>query len=283
MPTTAPRWAGSASAINTMLDRIQQAFGARLRSEQKVRAVRRGRLARAAHPADHHPRLRRAVPAGRARPGSAAGRHAPDRAGGPADEHAGGRTARAGPAGPHLLAGPGRDRPGRAWCGTRPPTRRRSSRTARSEAEAPARLIAMVDEARIRQVLANLLGNVREHTPPSTPVAVRLAPVRGGVVLEVADAGPGHVRAGRGPGLRPVPPRRGPGRRPGRTAASRPGAAAAWACPSCRPSRPRTAARPTSNRGPARAPGSASACPPRARAVTAGHASAGGAGRCSNR
>src|SRR6185437_9086454 len=40
-------------------------------------------------------------------------------------------------------------------------------------------------------VLANLLGNVREHTPPGTPVAVRLAPVRGGTVLEVADAGPG--------------------------------------------------------------------------------------------
>jgi two-component system OmpR family sensor kinase len=58
-------------------------------------------------------------------------------------------------------------------------------------AEAPDRLIAMVDEARIRQVLANLLGNVREHTPPGTPVAVRLAPVRGGAVLEVADAGPG--------------------------------------------------------------------------------------------
>ena len=32
-------------------------------------------------------------------------------------------------------------------------------------AEAPDRLIAVVDEARIRQVLANLLGNVREHTP----------------------------------------------------------------------------------------------------------------------
>jgi signal transduction histidine kinase len=59
------------------------------------------------------------------------------------------------------------------------------------QAEAPARLIAMVDEARIRQVLANLLGNVREHTPPGTAVAVRMAPVRGGVVLEVADAGPG--------------------------------------------------------------------------------------------
>ena len=59
------------------------------------------------------------------------------------------------------------------------------------QAEAPAGLIAVVDEARIRQVLANLLGNVREHTPPGTAVAVRLAPVRGGVVLEVADAGPG--------------------------------------------------------------------------------------------
>ena len=59
------------------------------------------------------------------------------------------------------------------------------------KAEAPERLIAVVDEARIRQVLANLLGNVREHTPPGTPVAVRLAPVRGGAVLEVADAGPG--------------------------------------------------------------------------------------------
>ncbi len=59
------------------------------------------------------------------------------------------------------------------------------------KAETPARLIAAVDEPRIRQVLANLLGNVREHTPPGTPVAVRLAPVHGGVVLEVADSGPG--------------------------------------------------------------------------------------------
>ncbi|HUY51639.1 MAG TPA: HAMP domain-containing sensor histidine kinase [Streptosporangiaceae bacterium] len=59
------------------------------------------------------------------------------------------------------------------------------------KAEAPDRLIAVVDEARIRQVLANLLGNVREHTPPGTPTAVRLAPVRGAAVLEVADAGPG--------------------------------------------------------------------------------------------
>jgi signal transduction histidine kinase len=58
-------------------------------------------------------------------------------------------------------------------------------------AEAPPRLVAVVDESRIRQVLANLLGNVREHTPPGTPVAVRLAEAGQGVVLEVADSGPG--------------------------------------------------------------------------------------------
>jgi hypothetical protein len=58
-------------------------------------------------------------------------------------------------------------------------------------AEAPESLVAVVDEARIRQVLANLLGNVREHTPVTTPTAVRLAQVRGGVVVEVADSGPG--------------------------------------------------------------------------------------------
>ena len=47
-------------------------------------------------------------------------------------------------------------------------------------ASTPASLVVVADEPRIRQVLANLLGNVREHTPPGTPVAVRLAPVRGG-------------------------------------------------------------------------------------------------------
>ena len=58
-------------------------------------------------------------------------------------------------------------------------------------AEAPPHLIAVVDEPRIRQVLANLLGNVREHTPRGTPTAVRLAEAGQGVVLEVADSGPG--------------------------------------------------------------------------------------------
>ena len=57
--------------------------------------------------------------------------------------------------------------------------------------QAPSRLIAIVDEARIRQVLANLMGNVREHTPPGTPAEIRLVPVPGAALLEVADACPG--------------------------------------------------------------------------------------------
>ena len=58
-------------------------------------------------------------------------------------------------------------------------------------ATAPPRLIVVADEPRIRQVLANLLGNVREHTAPGTPVAVRLAQAGQGALLEVSDAGQG--------------------------------------------------------------------------------------------
>jgi len=57
--------------------------------------------------------------------------------------------------------------------------------------EAPDRLVVVADEPRIRQVLANLLANVREHTPPGTPVMLRLSPAGGGALMEVADAGPG--------------------------------------------------------------------------------------------
>ncbi|MGN6791735.1 MAG: sensor histidine kinase, partial [Streptosporangiaceae bacterium] len=62
-------------------------------------------------------------------------------------------------------------------------------------AQAPPRLIAVVDERRIRQVLANLLGNIHAHTPPSAQVAVRLGAVQGGVLIEVADSGPGMSAA----------------------------------------------------------------------------------------
>jgi two-component system OmpR family sensor kinase len=57
--------------------------------------------------------------------------------------------------------------------------------------EAPEQLTIIADEPRIRQILANLLANVREHTPPGTPVTVRLAQVGHGALIEVADAGPG--------------------------------------------------------------------------------------------
>jgi two-component system OmpR family sensor kinase len=47
------------------------------------------------------------------------------------------------------------------------------------------------DEPRLRQVAANLLANAVTHTPPGTPVAVRVAADGDHAVLEVADQGPG--------------------------------------------------------------------------------------------
>jgi two-component system OmpR family sensor kinase len=47
------------------------------------------------------------------------------------------------------------------------------------------------DELRLHQVVANLLANARVHTPPGTPVKVRLALENGDAVVAVADQGPG--------------------------------------------------------------------------------------------
>jgi putative drug exporter of the RND superfamily len=49
------------------------------------------------------------------------------------------------------------------------------------------------DADRLRQVLANLVANVRQHTPPATPMRVRacLADQGRTAVLEVGDGGPG--------------------------------------------------------------------------------------------
>jgi two-component system, OmpR family, sensor kinase len=47
------------------------------------------------------------------------------------------------------------------------------------------------DDVRLQQVVANLLANARTHTPPDTPVAVRLALENGDAVVVVTDEGPG--------------------------------------------------------------------------------------------
>ncbi|WP_026412628.1 sensor histidine kinase [Actinomadura oligospora] len=57
---------------------------------------------------------------------------------------------------------------------------------------APSGLVATVDEGRVRQVFANLLANVRVHTPSGTAATVRVTQAQNGeIVLEVADEGPG--------------------------------------------------------------------------------------------
>jgi two-component system OmpR family sensor kinase len=178
------------SAINTMLDRIQQAFGERLASEQKVRQF--------AADASHELRTPLTTIRGYA------------------------ELYRQGALGPDRLPDAMRrieqesDRMSRLVAELLELARldRMSSLDLRETdlsllvrdavadatavesgrpvyADAPPRLIAVVDEPRVRQVLANLLGNVREHTPPGTPTAVRLAEAGQGVVLEVADSGPG--------------------------------------------------------------------------------------------
>ena len=47
------------------------------------------------------------------------------------------------------------------------------------------------DEARLRQVLANLVGNVARHTPAGTPAEIAVGRVGDRVVVEVRDHGPG--------------------------------------------------------------------------------------------
>jgi two-component system OmpR family sensor kinase len=55
----------------------------------------------------------------------------------------------------------------------------------------PAPVVVVGDEARLRQVVDNLLGNVRDHTPPGTPATVSVRTEGSVAVLQVADRGPG--------------------------------------------------------------------------------------------
>ncbi|WP_328616903.1 HAMP domain-containing histidine kinase [Amycolatopsis sp. NBC_00355] len=51
------------------------------------------------------------------------------------------------------------------------------------------------DEARLRQVVTNLVGNAAAHTPPGTAVRIGVGTAGGRAVLEVADQGPGLTAA----------------------------------------------------------------------------------------
>jgi two-component system OmpR family sensor kinase len=178
------------AAINTMLDRIQQAFGARLSSEAKVRQF--------AADASHELRTPLTTIRGYAelyRQGALDDDQLPD-----AMRRIEQEARRMGTLVAELLELARLDRTSSlditetdlAVLVRDAAADARAVEPARPvRAEAPESLVAAVDEARIRQVLANLLGNVREHTPVTTPTAVRLAQVRGGVVLEVADSGQG--------------------------------------------------------------------------------------------
>jgi two-component system OmpR family sensor kinase len=59
----------------------------------------------------------------------------------------------------------------------------------RLEADRPVEVSG--DAARLRQVLDNLLGNVRAHTPEGTSVLVRVREEADGALVEVSDDGPG--------------------------------------------------------------------------------------------
>ncbi|MEU6641693.1 HAMP domain-containing sensor histidine kinase [Saccharomonospora sp. NPDC046836] len=47
------------------------------------------------------------------------------------------------------------------------------------------------DEARLRQVVVNLVSNVVAHTPAGTPVRIGVGTADGAAVFEIADSGPG--------------------------------------------------------------------------------------------
>jgi two-component system, OmpR family, sensor kinase len=56
---------------------------------------------------------------------------------------------------------------------------------------APEPVIVMADAARLRQVIDNLISNAMQHTPPGTPVTVTVAGGAGRGQLIVSDTGPG--------------------------------------------------------------------------------------------
>ncbi|MEW1699713.1 HAMP domain-containing sensor histidine kinase [Streptomyces sp. NPDC093249] len=50
---------------------------------------------------------------------------------------------------------------------------------------------ALADEARLRQVVSNLVGNAVDHTPPGSGIRVGVGSLDGHAVIEIEDTGPG--------------------------------------------------------------------------------------------
>jgi signal transduction histidine kinase len=179
-----------AAAINTMLDRIQQAFGARYASEQKVRQF--------AADASHELRTPLTTIRGYAelyRQGALGPDRLPD-----AMRRIEQEADRMSSLVAELLELARLDRNSSLDLTETDLTELVKDAAADAKAVEPDRpvsattpphLVVVADEPRLRQVLANLLANVREHTAPGTPVAVRLAQAGQGALLEVTDAGDG--------------------------------------------------------------------------------------------
>ncbi|MGH3244649.1 MAG: sensor histidine kinase, partial [Trebonia sp.] len=179
-----------AAAINTMLDRIQHSFSARLRSEQKIRQF--------AADASHELRTPLTTIRGYAELYRA-------NALGPDELPSAMRrieqeAERMSMLVAELLELARLDRPSSLDLSDTDLTMLAKDAAADAHAvepdrevrtSAPGSLVVTADEPRIRQVLANLLGNVRAHTPPGTPATVRLYAEGRDAVIEVSDQGPG--------------------------------------------------------------------------------------------
>ena len=179
-----------AAAINTMLDRIQQAFGARLRSEAKVRQF--------AADASHELRTPLTTIRGYAelyRANALGPGELPN-----AMRRIEQEAERMSMLVAELLELARLDRPSSLDLSETDLTvlARDAVADARAvepdrevTASVPGSLVVTADEPRIRQVLANLLGNVRAHTPSGTPATVRV------YEAQTHEASPARTGSGR--------------------------------------------------------------------------------------
>ena len=187
-----------AAAINTMLDRIQHSFSARLRSEQKVRQF--------AADASHELRTPLTTIRGYAelyRANALGPDELPN-----AMRRIEQEAERMSMLVAELLELARLDRPSSLDLSETDLTVLAKDAVADARAVEPDRevstsvprsLVVTADEPRIRQVLANLLGNVRAHTPPGTPATVRLYAAGQRRGHRGQRPGAGHVGARRGP------------------------------------------------------------------------------------